>query len=96
MARFLVQNAGDAIWTAFIHIADPAIAVAVGVSVDGVLTGKTPLRQNICPGQRSPVVVEFETPSAPGTRSIGFHFMPLDSTALDARATPFFDIAVQI
>lgn len=96
VARFLVQNAGEDMWTAFSHIADPAIAVAVGVSVDGVLTGKTPLRQNICPGQRSPVVVEFDTPSAPGTHSIGFHFMPLDSTALDARTTSFFNISVQV
>jgi predicted aldo/keto reductase-like oxidoreductase len=90
VARFLVQNAGDAMWTAFSHIPDPAGAVAVGVSIDGVLTATTPLRQNICPGQRSPVVVEFDTPPAAGAHRVDFHLMPVGAAALDARATPLF------
>jgi hypothetical protein len=90
VARFLVQNAGDAMWTAFSHVADPAVAVAVGVSIDGVLTATTPLRQNICPGQRSPVVVEFDSPPAPGAQRVEFHLLPVAATTLDARATPFF------
>lgn len=96
VARFLVQNVGEEMWTAFSHIADPAVAVGVGVTVDGVLTGKTPLRQNICPGQRSPVVVEFDAPSAPGAHTVDFHFMPLDSAAVDARATPFFSTTLHV
>jgi predicted aldo/keto reductase-like oxidoreductase len=92
VARFLVQNAGDAMWTAVSHIADPAVAVAVGVSIDGVLTGRTPLRQNISPGQRSPVVVEFDAPPDPGAHRVDFHLMPLGAPALDRSATPLFSI----
>jgi hypothetical protein len=83
-------------WTAFSHIPDPALAVAVGVSVDGILTTRIPIRQNISPGQRSPVVLEFEAPEGPGSHRLDFHFMPLGAAALDARSTRFFSTTVHV
>jgi predicted aldo/keto reductase-like oxidoreductase len=96
VARFLVENQGAEMWTAFSHIPDPALAVAVGVSVDGILTTRIPIRQNISPGQRSPVVLEFEAPEAPGSHRLDFHFMPLGAAALDARSTRFFSTTVHL
>ena len=70
VARFLVQNAGEEMWTAFSH--DGAGRRSPSRSADGGAHRKTPLRQNICPGQRSPVVVEFRAPSAPGALRLSF------------------------
>jgi len=95
VARFLVENAGDSMWTAFTHIPDADLAVAVGVSIDGQLQIRTPLRQNICAGQRSPVVVEFERPSAPGSHHLDFHLMPFAAIRPDVRSTTFFSTTIE-
>jgi predicted aldo/keto reductase-like oxidoreductase len=93
-ARFLVENAGSEMWPAETHIADPESAVAVGVSVNGAVLARAPIRQNISPGQRSLVVLEFQPPDAAGTHQFDFHFMPLGAQTLDARATLFFSARV--
>ena len=95
VARFVVENTGSAMWTAWSHIPDASLAVAVGVSVDNRLTARVPIRANISPGQRSPVVVEFEAPKQAGTHRLDFHFMPLAADALDERATLFHSATIE-
>jgi len=96
MARFLVENTGTSMWTAECHIPDPRVAVAVGVVVDGRFAGRTPIRQNICPGQRSPVVLEFDPPRSAGAHRLDFHLMPLEASRIDARATRFHSATVHV
>ncbi|HEX6463000.1 MAG TPA: hypothetical protein VFZ98_01050, partial [Vicinamibacterales bacterium] len=95
-ARFVVENTGTSMWTAECHVADPRVALAVGVVVDGVFMRRSPIRQNVCPGQRSPVVLEFEAPPDAGPHRLDFHLLPLDASGIDARATRFHSTTVHL
>ncbi len=96
VARFLIENAGDDMWTAFAHVADEQVAVAIGVSIDGRLHATAPLRANVCAGQRSPIVIEFEMPESDGQRHLDFYLLPVAATTADARATRFFDTTLEV
>jgi predicted aldo/keto reductase-like oxidoreductase len=96
VARFLIENGSDAMWTAYSHVPDERVAIAIAVSIDGRLHATAPLRANVCAGQRSPVVIEFETPDTPGRYRLDFHLLPLSATAADARASRFFDTTIEV
>jgi predicted aldo/keto reductase-like oxidoreductase len=86
-AVFLLENAGEQMWTAMSHIPDPRIATAVGIECRGRIE-TVPLRQNISPGQRSAVAVEFMAPREPGDHDVSFFLMPMAAGA--AGRTRFF------
>lgn len=75
-ATFLIENAGDQMWTAMSHIPDPRVATAIAIESRDRLD-IVPLRQNISPGQRSAVAVEFTAPSEPGVHQVAFSLTPL-------------------
>jgi hypothetical protein len=92
-ATFLIENAGDHMWTAMSHIPDPRIATVVGIECRGRLD-TVPLRQNISPGQRSAVAVEFTTPPEPGVHDVAFFLMPMAAGA--GGRTRFFTTSLRV
>ena len=92
-ATFLIENTGDRMWTAWSHIPDPRIATAVGIECFG-RTDVVPLRQNISPGQRSAVAVEFTAPAEPGVHEVAFFLMPMADAA--GGRTPFFTTTLRV
>ena len=75
-ATFLMENAGDRMWMAHSHIPDPHQAMAITIECGGRRV-IVPLRQNISPGQRSPVAVEFMAPAEPGDHDVAFFLTPM-------------------
>ena len=89
VARFVVENAGDEMWTAFSHIPDRHLAVGVAVLINGDLVVRRPLRQNVSPRERSSIVVEFTAPDRPGQYDLRIALLPLSATNATTGATPF-------
>lgn len=87
VARFLVENAGAAMWTAFAHVPDPSVAVGVGIVIDGRLRETIPIRQNVGPGQRSPMALELRAPRRPGEHALQVFLKPLGATHVTSGAT---------
>ena len=77
VARFLVENGGSELWLAPQHARKGRTAIAVAARTDGRSAGTTPLRQNVSPGQRSHLVVEFRAPRRPGSYDLHIDLMPM-------------------
>ena len=92
-ATFLIENAGDRMWTAMSHLPDPRIATAVGIECRGRID-TVPLRQNISPGQRAAVAVEFTAPQETGVHDLAFFLMPM--AAGPGGRTRFFTTSLRV
>lgn len=89
VARFLVENAGDAMWAAFSHLPDARVAVGVGVVIDGELRETVPLRQNVSSRQRSPIALEVRAPQTPGVHELRLYLKSLAARDVGPEATLF-------
>lgn len=87
VVRFLVENAGEEMWASFAHVPDANVALGVGVVLDGTLRETVPIRQNVSPGQRSPIVLELRAPRRPGRYSLQLFLKPLGRTEVGSGAT---------
>lgn len=92
-ATFLVENTGDRMWTAMSHIPDPRIATGVAIECRG-RSDLVPLRQNISPGQRSPIALEFTAPAEPGDHELAFFLTPMARDA--GPRTRFFSTTLRV
>jgi glutamate-1-semialdehyde 2,1-aminomutase len=82
VARFLVENAGAELWLAPQHTPDASAALGIGVVLNDRLAATIPLRNSVHPGERSPIVFEFDAPPEPDRYALRFCLMPF--TARDA------------
>jgi glutamate-1-semialdehyde aminotransferase len=96
VARFFVENAGTEMWTAFSHLPDTNVAVAIGVTVDRRLVAKVPIRQNVSAGQRSHLVVEFSGPRRPGRYNVRLFLMPLAAPSVKRGSTLFHETTLTV
>ena len=89
VARFLVENRGPELWLAPQYTRKGRGAVAVAARTDGQVAGRTPLRQNVSPGQRSHLVVEFRAPRRPGRYDLHVDLTPTTGRHGTNRTTLF-------
>ncbi len=91
---FFLENCGDHIWQSFSYKPDKD-AQAIGIFFNDKLVERVPLRFNICPGQRSPVVFESKAPFKGGRYNLKLALLPLDDS-VDGKETFFHDEMVDV
>ncbi len=89
VARFLVENTGSELWLAPEHTRKGRAAIAVAARTNGRAAGSTALRQNVSPGQRSHLVVEFRAPRRPGRYDFRVDLTPMTGRRRANRTTLF-------
>ena len=87
VARFVVENATDAIWLAPQYTRRRRDALAIAVTIDGRVASRSPLRTNVSPGERSMLVAEFRAPARTGTHEIELSLAPLTALSVPGRTT---------
>jgi predicted aldo/keto reductase-like oxidoreductase len=95
VARFLVQNVGNERWMTPQHTPDPAIETEMVVRLEDRLVVRVPLRNTVCPGERSPLVIEFRAPALPGRYELQFCLTSLRANDANG-ATVFHSGALQV
>lgn len=89
VARFMVENGGSELWFTPGGGRKRADGIVIAAKARGRLVGKAPLRQNVSPGQRVQLVVEFRAPRQSGSYDFSFHLMPSTGRSAATQTTDF-------